>query len=191
MSDPDKALPVILAHEGGYVDDPADPGGATKYGISLRFLRAEGLDLDADGDVDGDDVRSLTATAAMAIYRERFWERFGYGRIVDTQVATKVFDLAVNLGPKRAHRLLQRALRACGETVEMDGVFGPKTLQATNACEPRELLLEIVKEHGSYYSALIEFKPQFERFRRGWMHRARWPFGKDEYLALKSATAAA
>ncbi len=190
MSDPEKALPVILAHEGGYSDDPNDPGGATKYGISLRFLRTQGLDLDGDGDVDGDDVRGITMTAALAIYRARIWDREGYGRIVDQQVATKLFDMAVNLGPFRAHRLCQHALRACVEDVEVDGVLGSESVKAINDCEPRELLLELCKQHERYYDTLCELKPRFEVYRRGWMKRAHWPFGPDEYVPSQPLAAA-
>lgn len=182
MSEFERAIPVILAHEGGWSDDASDPGGATKYGISLRFLREQGLDLNHDGDIDAADVRSLTPQKATAIYLERFWERGGYGRIVDTQVATKILDMAVNLGPARAHRLLQHALRSCGETVEVDGIFGPKTLAATNRCEARELLLELVKEHVGFYNVLVAIKPRFEKYANGWRRRGGWPFGADEYL---------
>ena len=184
MSRFDDAFPVILAHEGGYVDDPADPGGATHYGISLRFLRREGLDLNMDGDVDGDDVRGMTKTAAMALYREFFWEQNGYSRIVDSQVATKVFDLCVNMGAPRAHRLLQKALNACKYTLEVDGVFGPKTLLATNQAEARELLLALCSEAADYYRVLVELKPQLGRFLNGWLKRAFWPFGRGEYVSL-------
>lgn len=182
MSEFERAIPVILAHEGGWSDDPNDPGGATKYGVSLRFLREQGLDLDHDGDIDAADVRGLTPQRATEIYRERFWDAYGYGRITDTQVATKVFDCAVNLGAKRAARLLQRALRECGETVEVDGVVGPKTIAATNRCEARELLLELVYQHSGYYQTLVEMKPRFEKYRTGWLRRAAWPLGRDEYL---------
>lgn len=183
MSRFETAIPVVLAHEGGWADHPSDPGGATKYGISLRFLRSHGLDMDGDGDVDAQDVRGLTPAQASALYREHFWDRHGYGAIVDSQVATKVFDMAVNLGPKRAHRLTQHALRACGEAVEVDGVFGPKTLAAVNDCEARELLLELAHQQSTYYSTLIEMHPRFEVFRQGWKRRAAFPFGAGEYVA--------
>lgn len=182
MSRFEAAAPVILAHEGGYVDDASDPGGATKYGISLRFLREQGLDLDHDGDIDAADVRGLTKTAALAIYRERFWDAYGLDRIVDSQVATKVCDMMVNLGPKRGIRLLQRALRECGEQVEVDGVLGPKSIVAVNRCEARELLLELVYQHAGYYNTLVAIKPRFEKYINGWRKRAGWPFGADEYL---------
>jgi len=182
MSSFDFALPVILAHEGGWSDNPRDPGGATKYGISLRFLRAQGIDLDMDGDVDADDVRALSPQHAAALYRARFWDAEGYGRIVDQQVATKVCDMSVNMGPRRAHRLCQRALNECGERLEVDGVLGPDTVDAVNRTEARELLLELCAEQTAYYTTLAEVKPALAVFLVGWTRRARWPWGPDEYI---------
>lgn len=171
------AIPETLRFEGGYVDDPADPGGATDYGISLRFLKGELLDLDHDGDVDADDVRGLTPEAASEIYRHFFWDRFGYGRIADQRVANKVFDAGVNIGPPRAIRLLQRSLCACGHPVEVDGSFGDKTLAAVNGSDPVRLLREMCQEHATYYRTLVELKPQLGKFLKGWLRRAHycWP----------------
>ena len=69
------ALQITLRWEGGLVDHPADPGGLTKWGVSLRFLRAIGVDLNGDGTVDGRDIRSLTHEQRDAIYRDHFWDR--------------------------------------------------------------------------------------------------------------------
>lgn len=184
MSRFEYAIPIVLAHEGGWSDDPVDPGGATLYGVSLRWLRAEGLDLDGDGDVDVDDVRSLTKERAAELFRARFWDRYGIERITDSQVAAKVLDCAVNLGPARAFRLLQRSLRACGETVAVDGILGPKTVAAANRCEARELLIELAQQHGRFYRMLVSRRPEFQKFARGWQRRAMWPFGVGEYLGV-------
>ena len=143
MSTFDLAIPTILAHEGGFVDDPDDPGGATNWGISLRYYRkldwpnidvdVMGLgdgDLDGDGDVDVDDIKVMTRYQALAIYNSQWWVRYKYYLINPQVIATKVFDLSVNMGAGRAHRLLQQALRAVGREVEVDGVVGPKTRAA-------------------------------------------------------------
>ena len=177
MSSFDLAIPHVLRHEGGWVDDPDDPGGATNYGISLRFAKHEGLDFDGDGDVDADDVRGLTQAQAGEVYRERFWDRYGYEAIRDQRVAAKVFDTCVNVGPVRAHRFLQRALCAVGQSVEVDGACGPKTIAATNAADPARLMVELIREQANFYRTLAELKPRLAKFLRGWMVRARWDGG--------------
>lgn len=137
MSHFELAVAVVLAHEGGYSEHPADPGGATNFGVSLRWLRNLGDndgdgwldgDLDRDGDVDPEDIRLLTAGEAANFYRVQWWERYGYERIEDQGLATKLLDMAVNVGHGQAVRLLQRAIG-----VQDDGILGPRTLAAANA----------------------------------------------------------
>ena len=180
MASFDLAIPHVLRHEGGWVDDPVDPGGATNYGISLRFAQQEGLDFDGDGDVDADDVRGLTQAQAGEIYRERFWDRYGYEQITDQRIAAKVFDACVNTGPVRAHRFLQRALCAVGRAVEVDGSAGPKTIAATNEADSDRLMVELIREQANFYRTLAELKPRLAKFLKGWMRRARWD-GEDSH----------
>ena len=169
------ALAIVLAHEGGFVDDPADPGGATKFGVSLRTLRALGdlaFDLDVDGDLDADDIKALTPEAAGAFYRKHFWDRYGYGTIHDLHLAAKLFDLAVNMGPGPAHRCLQRALRACRQPVTEDGILGPVTRQAVNAAEFLGLFPALKSEAAGFYRALAASDPARQKWLSGWLNRA-------------------
>lgn len=175
----DAALTVVLEHEGGYVDDPDDPGGATNWGVSLRTLRALGdleFDVDGDGDIDADDIKALSRDDAGAFYRKVFWDRHGYGRFGDLMVATKVFDLAVNMGPGGGHKVLQRALRACGQDMADDGVLGPQTLAAVIAVirsfGAEALLAALRSEAAGYYRSLIAAKPVRAKYERGWLRRA-------------------
>lgn len=169
------ALALVLAHEGGFVDDQADPGGATKYGVSLRTLRALGdlaFDLDGDGDLDADDVKHLTVETAGAFYHQHFWDRYGYAELRDLHVAAKAFDLAVNMGPGAAHRCLQRALRACGVPVAEDGILGPITRQAANDAEFKGLFPALKSEAAGFYRALVAAQPAREKWLKGWLNRA-------------------
>jgi len=111
----------------------------------------------------------LTLDQAKAIYKRDYWI---YSRIQDQDVATKVFDLAVNLGPPAAHRLLQTALLALGETVAVDGVFGPQTLAAANRVDPERLLREIRAQAAVYYAQTVLITPSEQKFLLGWMRRA-------------------
>ena len=168
------AIAKVLQHEGGFSNHPDDPGGATNYGISLRWLKSQGLygDMDDDGDVDVDDIMSLEVDDAVRIYREKWWDKYGYDRIKDCALATKVMDISVNMGPSRAHRILQRSINTLGGTLTVDGVLGPMTILATNTTNGQALLEEIRQEQGRYYMRLIAKKPAFAVFKNGWMKRA-------------------
>lgn len=168
------AVEMVLRHEGGFVNDPQDPGGATNFGVSLRWLRSLGKtgDIDGDGDVDWFDVRNLTRDQAIELYRGQWWDRYGYERITHNGVCMKVFDLAVNMGAAPAHRLLQRALRAVGTSVVEDGVLGAKTLAATNAADGRSLVAALRSEAAGFYRGLVVAKQERSKWLNGWLNRA-------------------
>lgn len=173
------AIAVVLRHEGGYVNHPADPGGATNFGVSLRTLsRLGGIDpddgkllgdMDGDGVIDAEDIRLLTRDEAVKIYRTQWWDRFGYGRIADPDLACKVFDFSVNMGASRAHKLLQKAVNATSPVrLAVDGVLGPMSLAIVNGHpEPRALLGAYRQEAVTFYRSLN--RPQFLK---GWIRRA-------------------
>src|SRR5574343_1427713 len=94
-----KAVARVLEHEGGYVNDPADAGGETKYGISKRSYPHL-------------NIMALTREQAKKIYYRDWWRRYGYDMIADAGLAAKTFDLSVNMGAKQAHKLLQRSVNA-------------------------------------------------------------------------------
>jgi lysozyme family protein len=177
MSDFNLAIPIVLQHEGIYSDDPKDPGGPTRYGISLRWLKHLGDangddrpdgDLDHDGDVDGIDIRSLSKAQAMELYRVHWWNKYRYEHIASQVIATKTLDLAVNMGSQAAHRCLQRAIRAAsGLVLTEDGVLGPLTFQAIDRSDPLMLLAAFRSEAAGFYRSL-----QQPRYLNGWLNRA-------------------
>lgn len=190
----DEALATVLFHEGygRYTNDPVDPGGATRWGISLRFLQNLGDadndgwrdgDLNKDGDVDAKDIRLMTRGQAEKIYRVQFWDRYKYGRLHSGRVAGKIFDLAVNMGPYNAHKVLQRACRACEHEIVVDGIIGPKTIAAANSCAPPlprpdrraqvdPLLAACRATAAGHYLVLVARCPVFVKYIKGWEARA-------------------
>lgn len=172
------AIGLILQHEGGYVNNPNDPGSATNFGVSLRFLadHPEVGDFDHDGDVDAEDIKNMTVEDAMNIYREFWWDKFRYGTINDQTIATKVFDFSVNMGSKRAHMLLQQALNAAfGLKLSVDGILGPATFGVINAIEDdqeQKLLNAYCDAAWGFYQRLVANKPSLAVFKKGWYNRA-------------------
>ena len=175
-----KSVLTILKHEGGFINDKDDPGGATNYGVSLRFLLQEGDlaigDIDGDGDIDADDVSKMTIEQAKAVYFKCWWQKYGYEQIGDLALVTKVFDMSVNMGGKQAHTLLQRAILACGIPVVEDGALGPKCFGAMDSIVSAgggdALLASLRSEQAGFYRTLICQKPVFEKYRKGWLRRA-------------------
>lgn len=180
---------VCLAHlfksEGGFNDIAADRGGATNFGISLRFAAAEAridpdvrraLDMDMDGDVDGQDIRKLTGEAAAAVYRRCFWDRYRCGEIQPT-LDHAVFDQAVNGGGVAAVKMLQQAinLAAGWPALVVDGRIGPRTINLANRRKdfPAGAVLmhyrNVVVER---YEAIARASPSQKLFLRGWKNRA-------------------
>lgn len=156
-----RAVEVVLRHEGGYVNDPRDPGGETKYGISKRAYPHL-------------DIATLTREEAVEIYRRDWWDRYRYGEIRHAETAAKIMDLSINVGPTEAHRIVQRALHACGQRhVIVDGVIGTQTITAINAVKPRAALLAAIRaEAASYYRDLVARRPELRRYKQGWLNRA-------------------
>lgn len=175
---------MTARHEGGFVDDQRDGGGATKYGISLRWLRSlEGAgnsasnidgDIDGDGDIDQADIHALTPQMAKDFFYQEWWQKH---RLHDLPplVAVKVFDLSINTGPRPSFRNLQRACRACRYSLAEDGILGPKThstVHSAHAYNKAALLGALCSEAAGYYRSLVVRNPQYKAFLKGWLNRA-------------------
>ncbi|KGJ22366.1 holin-associated N-acetylmuramidase [Paracoccus sanguinis] len=170
----------IVAREGGYVDDPDDPGGATNHGVTLATLRKLGRDLTGDGRIDRADVRALSARDAARIYVEHYFRAPRLDRLPPV-VQASVFDMQVNAGAQ-AVRLLQRLVTRMGFTCADDGVVGPRTIAAAAAAAaaaPAHLADAYGIARRNYYYALADARPASRKFARrrdggkgGWITRA-------------------
>jgi lysozyme family protein len=160
MADFHLAIQTVLRHEGGYVNDPADCGGETKFGICQRSYPKL-------------KIRDLDVAAAEAIYQRDFWQPLRLDEIHDQSVATKVIDTAVLIGRFNAVKLLQRAVpQAGGGLLRVDGKIGPNTLTAINLCSPALLLIAYRKLLATYYETLAVNIPTNQNFLKGWLNRA-------------------
>lgn len=168
-------IDVILEHEGGLSIDKRDPGGVTQWGISLRYLRAIGYDINGDGKINEEDIIGLPVKGAVGIYRHYWWDKYGYELFNDLVVVEKVFDLAVNCGASQSHKFLQRAINKTSEKkLIVDGILGSITFGAANQCDGPTLRQLIREEAEQFYLNLIKNNPDFSVFKNGWLRRAKW-----------------
>lgn len=142
----------VLKHEGGYVDHPSDPGGATNLGITERVARAYGYK---------GHMRNLPRETAIAIYRGQYWNAVK-GDQLPPAFAFQVFDAAVNHGVGNAVRWMQRAAG-----VADDGKIGPMTLGAVMKANPADLVLAFNAIRLNFYASLSTFGT----FGKGWTRR--------------------
>ena len=152
----EEIIEQVLEHEGGYVNDPDDPGGETKYGIAKKF----------NPDVD---IKNLTKEGAKEIYYEKYWKPSKADKLPD-RLKHIYFDMVVNMGKSRAVKVLQAAICGKGMKIAIDGGIGPQTIQASlkSGVEPDRLRSYRVK----YYADLINRKPKLEKYWYGWYRRA-------------------
>jgi lysozyme family protein len=163
MADFQKALAYTLAHEGGWSDDPADPGGATNFGITLKTAQRFGVKTK-------EELRRITPERVAEIYEAGYWK---YGGVEDQRVATKLFDMAVNMGPATAGKLLLRALclpsgaSGADRTPDASATFGD-----VNAAGAAALLVRLCLESEAHYRAIVKRRPASAKFLKGWLKRA-------------------
>lgn len=161
MKVPDYAMRFVLRCEGGYVNNPNDPGGATNKGVTQKVYNSwrerQGF--------PSRNVRQLTDDEAQSIYYDNYW-RPAHCDLLPHQLALVHFDTAVNMGIGRAIRLLQAALGCVA-----DGDFGPKTRQAITACDPGAIVKRYIRERSDCYQSLIGANPKLAVFRKGWNNR--------------------
>ncbi|QLQ19815.1 MAG: peptidoglycan-binding protein [Exiguobacterium profundum] len=166
----------IVAREGGYVNDPDDPGGATNHGVTIATLRRLGLDLTGDSRVSSADVRALSRDQAVAIFIDHYWRKPGIDRLPE-DLQPGVFDMHVNAGAN-AVRILQRLLTRLGRPCADDGIIGPRTVAAAFAAGPG-LAEAYALARRDYYYALADARPASRKYARrrdggkgGWITRA-------------------
>lgn len=154
----ERALDAVLKHEGGYVDHPSDPGGATNKGITIatfrKWVKRNGTKA---------DLRRITDAQVAKVYRAQYWNKVK-GDDLPSGIDYAVFDFAVNSGPGRAAKYLQGVLG-----VAQDGVIGPKTIAAAHAADPRSVINNLCDRRMAFLHRLSTWPV----FGRGWSSRVR------------------
>ena len=160
----DNAFEELIDIERGYVDDPLDNGGETKYGVSKRSYPYL-------------DIKNLTLCKAKGIYKRDYWALSGADRIDDYQIALELFDTGVNMGVYMAKIILQRSLNIMNRNeqdykdIGVDGDVGPKTMGAYAIANKKTLLKVMNGYQFMRYVEITESNPAQERFFNGWMKR--------------------
>jgi lysozyme family protein len=168
--------------EGGFANNPADPGGITNFGITLPFLKGVAqkdlldADLNDDGRVDAGDITDMTHEEAAALYQKYVWDALKLAEVAPQPIATKCFDLLVNLRPSTAAHIMQLACNAIqpGILVE-DNQFGPKTraaLTQLGLADPRRMMDMLRTFHKAFYVRRVQNDPTQHVFYEGWIARA-------------------
>jgi lysozyme family protein len=177
----------IVAREGGFVNDPDDPGGATNHGVTLGTLRRLGIDVNGDDRIDLRDVQRLTPAHAAQIFVEHYWRKPGISALPEA-LQPSVFDMYVNAGGN-AVRVLQRLLSDMGFACDADGVVGPQTIRAAQMAyeaAPSHLADAYGIARRNYYYGLADARPASRKYatrrdgtKGGWILRA------EEFIAPK------
>ena len=149
--------------EGGakFSNDKRDPGGATKYGVSLKHCAVQIGDLDHDGDIDADDVMLLTEEQARRIFEQGYFQPM-HGDDLPAALALMLVDFGYNSGPKVATRCLQERLG-----VDPDGKIGPHTAAVANSLSP-DLTRAIINSYGAARLTFLQSLPGWATFGNGW-----------------------
>lgn len=151
--------PKLLSHEGGYVNDPNDMGGATNWGITQNTLSTY-----RGKPVSVEDVKKLTQTEAKAIYKKMYWDAINASLINSQEVAEILVDWKINGGLDI--RVLQKIVGA-----KEDGKMGLDTVKAVNAKSPLSVFSPLLKYREAYYRNLVQKKPSQAKFLTGWLNR--------------------
>lgn len=158
---------VLFGHEGGFVDDPVDRGGATKYVVTIATWRRYARPLFGI-EPRVATLRRITPAMASEIFRVSYWEPSRSDQLNDIELARLHSDTAYLAGSGNAARILQRAINRAGGSVSVDGAIGPMTLAAANTLDRSTLYAAYKEEHWAHHERDIGKNPQQSRFRNGW-----------------------
>ena len=165
MADVKILAPFILKWEGGFVNHPNDPGGATNKGVTIAVWKSQGYDKDGDGDIDVADLKLITPADATKILKSNYWNRWFADQIENQAVANTLVDWVWGSGAWGI-KIPQRILG-----VKDDGVVGIKTLEAINKQNPNKFLEKLYLARFNFLDGIVASNPSQKRFIKGWKNR--------------------
>ena len=168
----DAAFDELMILEGGglYHEVAGDHGGATNYGVSLRFLKSANIDIDGDGHITKGDIKVINEHHARSIYKKYFWDHYKI-ELLSLWLQVRAFTMYVNMRSKSVGLILQRAVRASGLHIVEDGIVGPNTrkqLELSGSCTLRA----IKSEQAAFYRMIAAKDSTQNKFLNGWLARA-------------------
>lgn len=171
------AILKVLQHEGGFVNHPNDPGGATNWGITQAvYEKFKGRKVTLE------EMRKMPKSDAIAIYKQEYWDRVRGDSIRSYKVAFALFDQAINRGVSAS---VKQAQKVTG--MIQDGIIGPATLNAINSMTEKEFLEKYLAESIAAYRAIVARRPASADFLEGWLNRVD---SISDYVGVKPLTAA-
>ena len=166
MADINKFIPRLLQWEGGYVNDPNDPGGATNMGVTLGTWKLVGYDKNGDGVIDANDIKLLTVSDVTIVIKKFYWDKVHADEIKSQSVAEMLVDWLYNSGSVSIHHI-QSLLN-----LPSDGVVGPETLISINNCQDQyNLFMNLKIDRLNFILSIINSNPKFIEFADGWNNR--------------------
>jgi len=163
----EKGLDYTFANEGGFSNDKADRGGATKFGITIGDLskwRRRAVSIQ--------EVRDLSADEAKAIYKAWYWDTLSLDQVRSEGVAICMFDIGVVRGIGVPPKYAQQICNSHGANLVVDGHVGPKTLLAVNALDPALFIRDFASKTKAGFYAIVAGRPSQIVFLKGWINRA-------------------
>ena len=154
----DKAFDSVIVHEGGYVDNPADPGGATNLGCTKAVWEQY-----VGHSVTKDDIKALTKDDVKPLYKRRYWDAI-HGDALPSGLDYCIFDCAINSGVGRASKFIQQIVG-----VPADGAIGNNTIAAISQINP----VTLINEFSDKRQAFLEGLDTFSTFGKGWTRRVQ------------------